>query len=78
MSGVYSGPGQMLGCHIHIVTGGGEGGGGHLALNNTRPGQHAADKMRNGPRISWCGHGVGGDTGQWPPGHSSPAEHTLT
>ena len=42
------------------------------AYHNARPGHRAADKMRNGPRISWswCGHAVGGDTGQWPPGHS--------
>ena len=73
VAGVYSGPGQMLGCHIHIVTGGGRGGeGGAPGQHHTRPGHRAADKMRNGPRISWswCGHAVGGDTGRWPPGHS--------
>ena len=60
--------GADVGLSYSYCHGRGEGGTWH----HTRPGHRAADKMRNGPRISWswCGHAVGGDTGQWPPGHS--------
>ena len=70
LSGVYSGPGR---CWVVIFILSREGGGGGApGQHHTRPGHRAADKMRNGPRISWswCGHAVGGDTGRWPPGHS--------
>ena len=71
LSSVYSGPGRCW-VVIFILSREGREGGGAPGQHNARPGHRAADKMRNGPRISWswCGHAVGGDTGRWPPGHS--------